>query len=157
MIASGPTAFQWPDLDSFLDPGVQVNQKVSAEEQITRNVFKSELGWYAGAAAFELITALLILPFYWGFWRFGCNLTMSPFSIALAFNSPTVRDVNSASGAKGVLAAIGQSRLKFGVIENGTGGTDAGNLSAKDAPASRRLGFGNEDDVQTPRKGISLS
>lgn len=156
VVASGPASFEWPNLGSLLDPGVQFNQTVFAEEQVTRNVFKSELGWYAGAAVAELLTALLILPFYWGFWRFGCNLSMSPFSIALAFNAPIVKDVNSASGAKGVLEKMGEERLKFGVVGNGVDVSNAGVKTEEGDTVANRLSFGNEEDVVTPRKEMSL-
>lgn len=49
---------------------------------------------------------------------------MSPFNVSLAFDSPLLEDVNSATGAKGVVREMGGTQLKFGVVdqaENSTG------------------------------------
>lgn len=105
------------NLASRIDSGVSVNQKVSATQEKTQNVYKSDLRWYAGAAAIQVLTALVTLPMFWGWWRLGCNLTLSPFSIALAFDSPVLSDINSAAGPAGVVSRLGGLKLKYGVVE----------------------------------------
>lgn len=56
-----------------LDPGISKNQTVAAVQEVTRNIYKSELRWWAGAAAMQLVTALLILPMFYGWWRLECS------------------------------------------------------------------------------------
>ncbi len=63
-------------------------------------------------------------------------MTLSPMEIALAFNSPLLSDVNSASGAKGVVEKLGGMKVKFGSVK------DAG-----------RLGVAYSESVKRPYKG----
>lgn len=60
LVSSGSAA--WPHLDRWFDPGVSTNQTIAAVREITQNVFRTDLKWYAGAAVLELVTVLLILP-----------------------------------------------------------------------------------------------
>lgn len=67
LASSGPSSRPWqPNLDGWLDPGVSVNQTISAKQEKNQNVFRSDLRWYFGAAVLQLATVLLILPMYWG-------------------------------------------------------------------------------------------
>ena len=56
----------WANATELLDRGVSVNQTVQANQTLTRPVFRSDLRWFIGAAVFELVTVLLILPMFWG-------------------------------------------------------------------------------------------
>ena len=133
----------WEQLRSLVDPGVQIEQTVLAQQEITQNVYKSDLRWYAGAAVVQIATALLTLPMFWGWWRLGCNVTLSPFSIALAFDSPVLSDVNSAAGPKGVVDKLGGMRLKYGAVgsferEEGKGSGFQGRLGVAESSAVLR-------------------
>lgn len=81
---------------------------------------------------------------------------MSPFAIALAFNSPILGDVNSAAGAKGVVHDLGDVKLMSGVVDS-SGQPDSPNGSSSEAGlTSGRLGVGENQFVAKPRKGMKF-
>ena len=53
-----------PKTAHLLDPDISVHQTVHVSQTLKQNVFKSDLRWYAGAAVFELLIVLLILPMF---------------------------------------------------------------------------------------------
>jgi hypothetical protein len=89
-----------------------------------------------------------------GWWTLGCNLTLSPFAIALAFDSPLLRDVNSAAGAKGVVNELGNMKVKLGVVSDDESSTVSDGLR-QDGYAGR-LGIGEMQSVVRPRKGTKF-
>jgi hypothetical protein len=141
-----------------IDAGLSLNQTVMAKQTLTQNVFKSDLRWYAGATAIELITVLLVLPMFWGWWTLGgTNYTMSPLTMALAFDSPLLADVNSAAGAKGVVREIGNVQLKFGLVSETDRALESSNGGQEDGAASGRLGIAEAGSVVRPRRGMKFS
>ena len=78
---------------------------------------------------------------------------MSPFNIALAFDSPIVKDVNSASGSKGVAEEIGNKQLKFGVVYSPYRISVTGASGLEEGKTSGRLGINESHIVAKPRKG----
>ena len=137
------------NLAARIDPGLEINQTVSATQEQTRNVYKSDLRWYAGAAAIQIATALITLPMFWGWWRLGCNLTLSPFSVALAFDAPVLSDINSAAGTKGVVDSLGGMRLKYGAVESGE-------EKGRGTGFSGRLGVAESEMVFRPQAGMTF-
>lgn len=136
-------------LASRLDAGVQINQRVSARQEQTLNVYASDIRWWVGAAAVQIAAALVTLPMFWGWWRLGCNLTLSPFSIALAFDAPLVGDVNSAAGTAGVVEKLGGVNIKYGAVgdsEEKVTGSGSG----------VRLGVAESSLVRRPRDGVTF-
>ena len=107
---------------------------------------------YAAAAVFELVTVLLVLPMFWGWWTLGTELTLSPFGIALAFGSPLLSSVNSAVGAKGVVRQLGNVELKYGLVA----GEDSKGLPQGGTPLGR-LGIARSDHVVGPVEGLRFS
>jgi hypothetical protein len=141
-----------------IDAGLSLDQTVAAKQTLTQNVFKSDLKWYAGATAIELITVLLVLPMFWGWWTLGgTNYTMSPLTMALAFDSPLLADVNSAAGAKGVVREIGNVQLKFGLVSETDCALESTNGGQEDGAASGRLGIAEAGSVVRPRRGMKFS
>jgi hypothetical protein len=93
---------------------------------------------------------LLMLAFLQGWWKLGCNLTLSPFCTALAMDAPLLREVNSAVGARGVVQELGDLKVKFGIVNPATvEGT-------QDGFATGRLGFGKERTVFAPQDGAKF-
>ena len=72
---------------------------------------------------------------------------MSPFSIALAFDSRILKDVNSAAGSRGVVEELASLRLKYGVVATNSEEQVESN-DAKVAPG--RLGVGKNENVVKP-------
>ena len=155
MFRGAVKAAKWTNItQSQLDPGISIEQKVPA--QIVQLIFRSDLRWFAGAAVIELAAIILILPMFFGFWAIGGDLTLSPLNIALAFDSPLLKDVNSAGGAKGVVRELGGLKVKFGVVEPGERLEAPDEGYEKTKYANGRLGFGSEQGIVTPRKGTKF-
>lgn len=155
MLRSAANASTWGHIQRFIDAGVPINQTVAARQTTQTNIFKSDLRWYAGAAVFELATALLILPLFYGWWTLGCHLTLSPFALALAFDAPILRGVNSAAGARGVVRELGGMRLKFGEVVAST--AIVSNDEFLNAATTGRLGIAGSDNVVRPRRGMQFT
>ena len=85
---------------------------------------------------------------FFGWWSLGCNLSLSPFALALAFDAPVLEDVNSAAGAKGVVDELGSVKLKYGVVD-----VLEGDSEESHGFASRRLGVGHIQAVSKPQNG----
>lgn len=79
---------------------------------------------------------------------------MSPFTMALAFDSPIVKDINSATGSKGVVDEIGNMQLRFGVVDPMDGYGSSTDPKPVTGMISGRLGFGESQAVVKPRKGL---
>jgi len=138
----------WSNLTGLVDRGVATNQTVIALQTVDQNVFRSNMRWFAGAAVVQMITALLILTQFWGFWSLGCNLSLSPFSTALALNAPLLSVVNSAAGRRGVIEELGNVKIKFGIVDSCSTATET-----RDGYTTGRLGLGAMQSVVRPRKG----
>lgn len=89
-----------------------------------------------------------------GYRTLGCNVTLSPFNVALAFDAPILNDINSAAGAKGVVNAMGGMQLQFGAT--GMSGQHCEEINGLNEghQSGRRLGMGLTQDVEVPRKGM---
>jgi hypothetical protein len=155
MLRSAAKASNWGHTQRFIDAGVPIKQTVAARQTVQTNIFKSDLRWYAGAAVFELVTVLLILPLFFGWWTLGCHLTLSPFAIALAFDAPILEGVNSAAGAKGVVRELGGMRLKFGEVLSNEPAVS--NEEIAHVAATGRLGIAGSDTVVRPRRGMRFT
>lgn len=78
---------------------------------------------------------------------------MSPFNIALAFDSPIVKDVNSATGSKGVVEKIGNMQLTFGVVNSREWTSNTEDQGLEEGKTCGRLGIEESHIVVRPSKG----
>ena len=69
-------------LKAKMDDGLEVISTVEGIPQSVIDVFHSDMRWFAGAAAVELFSILIILFTFYGFWRLGRNASLSPLEIA---------------------------------------------------------------------------
>lgn len=150
LLRAATLAATWSNASQLIDKGLSVQQTVQG--QTLPIVYHSDLRWYAGAAIIELLTIVVILPLFYGWWSLGSDTSLSPFNIALAFRSPVLQGANSASGGRGVVRELGDKRVAFGVIDLGEvhGSCDA--CIATGAQYSR-LGVAEVQSVNAPRKG----
>lgn len=141
-----------------LDPGLALSQSVSAAQTRRVNVFASDLRWWSGAALLELLAVVAILPVFWGYWRLGLRVTMSPFEIAKAFEAPLLKEVGSASGSRGVVKGMGDVKVKFGTADEQYErlGDDTGADEEEKGCTTGTLIIGEADDVTTPRTGTQF-
>ena len=116
MFSAGVLAGTWRNATQLIDKSLSVNQTVQVQQTRTQNVFHSDLGWFAGAAAIQTLTILLILPVFWGWWSIGVELTLSPFQTAKMLDAPLLKHINSAAGATGITNEMGDRKLKLGLV-----------------------------------------
>ena len=100
-----------------MDPNLSLYQNILANETKQVEAYHSDLRWFCGAAVVQVLTMLLILPNFWGWWSIGVDMTLSPFHVAKLLDAPLLRDVNSAAGATGVVRGVGDMKVKLGVVE----------------------------------------
>jgi hypothetical protein len=165
MFRAGIATAHWPDLGNLIDPGLSPKQRISAQQHQNLNIFRSDLRWWAGAAALDLITILIVLPLFNHWWKFDRNRSLSPFELALAFNSPLVKNVASNAGPEGVVRKIGDEPLKFGAVRLGDSlleeeredSVDINQPSREQGGNLRlRIGIDKAEDVSTLQKGMTF-
>lgn len=165
MFRGGIATVHWPNLTTLIDPGLSPKQTISAQQHQSLNIFRSDLRWWAGAAALDLLTILVVLPLFNYWWKFDRNRSLSPFELALAFNSPLVKNVASNTGPEGVVRQIGDEPLKFGAIRLGDSLLDEEAADPVDINQSRRsqsgnlrlrIGIDKAEDVFSLQKGMSF-
>jgi hypothetical protein len=81
--------------------------------------YTTDFKYVAGALVATLVTILLVLPVYWGFWHLGRKVTLGPLEIANAFNAPVIRPetVKAQHGDfEQVLQEVGERRVRYGQL-----------------------------------------
>lgn len=105
--------------------------------------YTTDFSYVAGALVATLITILLVLPVYWGFWQLGRKVTLGPLEIANAFNAPIIKPDN-VRGQHGdfeeVLQEVGKRRVRYGQL--------------KDAPPGS-MGIAEPESVVQPEYRVS--
>ena len=150
-IAAANFADENGDMTFQLDPGLSLTQNVTALQTLRVNVFVSDLRWWAGAALLEVLAAFAILPIFWGYWRLGLRVTMSPFEIAKAFEAPLLRSATSGSGSRGIERAMGDVQVRFGTADQRYDRYGPG--EDFEGTATGSLIVGEREDVVRPRRG----
>jgi hypothetical protein len=75
----------WDTVDqhtTLLDEGIEVWRNVSGQVVSTANVFRTDYKYFGAAAVVELITVCAVLVTFWGWWRLGRNVSLSPIETA---------------------------------------------------------------------------
>jgi hypothetical protein len=95
-----------------------VNRTTSQEAAVTMNfgetVYKTQPGWLAAAFAVILLACFSIVPTYWGWWRLGRPVSMSPLEIAKAFDARLMRHADSNGTVDDHLRSVGGMRVRYG-------------------------------------------
>ena len=161
LFRAGVLTGKWRNTTHLLDEGLSVHQTVQAQQMEKQNIFHSDLRWFAGAAAIQCITIMLILPVFWGWWNIGVELTLSPFQTAKMLDAPILKDVNSAAGATGISNDIGDRKVKFGLVEvyepiipTNTEGKLSSGVAIL---TGSRIGITDPQGVVRPRKGMRFT
>lgn len=98
-----------------------------------------------------MLTVLLILPVYWGWWRVGVDFTLSHFYTAKMFDAPFFKAGVSDQSLKRLLQDFGSAELKLGVV--GPACQVHTVESKNDTPYSDpRIGIAESGSVCTPQK-----
>ena len=69
-------------LEDLLDPGVITNYTTNGMLHTPKAVFKSDFTFYYSAVALEVLTIMLVLSTFYGYWRLGRHVSFSPLEIA---------------------------------------------------------------------------
>ena len=69
-------------LKDRLDSGVVTDYTTTAVLHTPKEVFKTDFAFYLAAAALELLTILLVLSTFYGYWTLGRDVSFSPLEIA---------------------------------------------------------------------------
>lgn len=108
----------WPNL-------THVNRTISQEAEVRmafeENVYQTKPDWLAGAFTLMALACLSIAPTYWGWWRLGRPVSMSPLEIAKAFDAPLMQHADPNGTADDHLKIVGGMRVRYGSYATVTG------------------------------------
>ncbi|KAF2729902.1 hypothetical protein EJ04DRAFT_568248 [Polyplosphaeria fusca] len=97
-------------------------QNVSSTVYGYVEVYDTNFYFMAGGIIATVVTILLVLPVYWGFWKLGRKVSLAPFEIANAFNAPVFAGAHAKNGAlEDLLSEVGQRRVQYGHLVDGNG------------------------------------
>lgn len=68
-----------------------VNQKTLVSATYPTTVYVTHRGWLAGGFVVICLACLAVAPTFWGWWRLGREVSMSPLEIARAFEAPLLQ------------------------------------------------------------------
>ncbi|KAL1877310.1 hypothetical protein Plec18167_005000 [Paecilomyces lecythidis] len=71
--------------------------------------------YLAGAIAAIIVGVAAICVLFWGWWRLGRSVSMSPIEIARAFGAPIVQTEDSNADLNDVLKELGSRKIRYGV------------------------------------------
>ena len=152
LFRAGVLAGTWTNITQLLGPKKTVQQVVKADLVTHEPVYSSDFIWFFAAAFVQVLALLLILPIYWGWWKIGVELTLSPFQIAKTFNSPIFDDINSGAGASGIVSEAGDTKLRRGVI-----GISQGDAEKSETLSRFRVGVPESYYVSQPSKDMRFT
>jgi hypothetical protein len=100
-----------------------VNRTLDQEAQVAitfdETVYKAQPEWLAAAFVLIVVACLSILPTYWGWWRLGRPVSMSPLEIAKAFEAPLMQHADPNGTIDDHLQSVGSTRVRYGFHANG--------------------------------------
>lgn len=112
-----------PDLLTYAQPEIGwpnltlVNRTVHQDAKVAmffdETVYEIQPSWLAGAFLVIVMTSLSILPTYWGWWRLGRPVSMSPLEIAKAFDAPLMREADPNGTVGDHLRTVGDTRVRY--------------------------------------------
>jgi hypothetical protein len=82
--------------------------------------YKTSFAYVGGALAATIVTVLLVLPVYWGFWQLGRKVTLGPLEISHAFNAPIIapeKTKNHHGDFDQVLQEVGKRKVRYGQLK----------------------------------------
>lgn len=91
-----------------------MHQDAEVYMTFTETVYRVQAGWLAGAFVVIAVACLSIMPTYWGWWRLGRSVSMSPLEIAKAFDAPIMGHARPNGTADDHLNAVGRMQVRYG-------------------------------------------
>lgn len=75
-------------------------QTVTVTQSSSEARYRSEYAWLAGALLATMIPTLAVLGLFWGYWKLGRRVTLSPIETAKALGSPLLVSEDGNSTAR---------------------------------------------------------
>ncbi|KAK0318864.1 hypothetical protein LTR54_013431 [Friedmanniomyces endolithicus] len=91
-------------------------QTVSGTAARTTNVYRSHYEFLAAAVALTLVSVLVVLATFNGFWSLGCSVSMSPIEIVKAFGAPLLAAEDSNAKAKELVESAGGRPVRYRLV-----------------------------------------
>ena len=104
------------------------------------------------AILISLLGWIATVPVFFGWWRLGRSVSMSPVEIAKAFGAPGLRALDSNADAQALLAQCGKQEVQYGV----TMPSATAHPFLDREKGGRRLAMGRSDTVRFPDDGEIL-
>ena len=120
-------------LKPMIDDDLEIYYNLTGIQKTPINVFEADFSYFAGAAAVELFTILIILFTFYGFWGFGRSVTLSPLEIAKAFDSPLLLETDCNYNGRDIARFEGQRTVQYGALN---AYDKDGRASSGDGPAA---------------------
>jgi hypothetical protein len=87
-------------------------------------VYNSHYTFLGLALLFTLLSTFSVVPVFFGWWRLGRNVSLSPVEIAKAFDAQTLKGVDSNASARGLLKGVGRRQIKYGACSSTDGANE---------------------------------
>lgn len=78
-------------------------------------IYTTHHGWVAASTAVVCFACLAILATYWGWWRLGRDVSMSPLEIARAFHAPLLESADPNATGDDLKKDLGGQKIRFAV------------------------------------------
>ncbi|KAI5368249.1 hypothetical protein Slin14017_G032850 [Septoria linicola] len=75
--------------------------------------YKTNKYYMLGACLSTLFCVLCVIPVYWGYWQLGRDVSLGPFEIAHAFQSPLTSEASQGS-IRELLQEVGKREVRYG-------------------------------------------
>lgn len=147
-----------------MDPGLEYNYTVEGVRVDEVTVYSSDTGYFAGAATIELFTILIVLYTFYGWWRLGRDVSLSPLETAKvggihafpyqqsrilttklqAFDAPLLVDIPPRRNGREIGKIEGKRKVQYGRVVHDADAEGATRQRAE------KLVIGDESTVYTP-------
>jgi hypothetical protein len=91
-----------------------IDQEVEVAMTFNETVYEAQPQWLAGAFTVIVMACLSIIPTYWGWWRLGRPVSMSPLEVAKAFDAPLMQQADPNGTVDDHLKKFGDTQVRYG-------------------------------------------
>ncbi|KAH9207812.1 hypothetical protein DL95DRAFT_395741 [Leptodontidium sp. 2 PMI_412] len=123
--------------------GVPRNTNITMTQTSSINVYSSDYKFLGASIALILLSLILIIPLYYGYWKMGRRPTLSPLETAKAFGAPLLRRAGSNMEATGLVKVAGPTKVRYGEV-----------LREEDGVQVHKLEIAEAETVKAPRRAV---
>ncbi|KAK5165560.1 uncharacterized protein LTR77_009089 [Saxophila tyrrhenica] len=88
-------------------------QRAVVTDKSTQTVYQTQPGWLAGGFVVICLACLFIAPTYWGFWRLGREVSMSPIEIGRAFDAAVMQNADPNATGQDLKKYLGDRKVNL--------------------------------------------